>query len=58
MPTTCSQIRLQRTGNAEPKPSPAPEVAFAHCKREKKTYGGELFNFAWVGMMSRMTQGR
>lgn len=50
-------IKLQRTGNAEPKPSPVFEVAFVHCKREKKADGGEVFNFALVGMMSRMTRG-
>lgn len=63
MPTACpdkrvwqSQIRPQRTGNAEPKPSPALELAFVHCKREKRAHGGEPFDFARVGMMSHMTQ--
>lgn len=48
---------LKETGNAEPKPSPALEVAFAHCKRDKKDRRRrKQFDFARVGMMSHMTQ--
>lgn len=53
------RLGLKETGNAEPKPSPALEVAFAHCKRDQKDRRREKqFDFARVGMMSHMTQAR